>query len=110
MQTDNGRGLDEFLARAEAFQQQLADVEQALRETTVTGSAGNGLVTMHMGMEGQLIDLRIDPEIVDPNDVATLEALVREAFHDVTAALRQASQERLRPVTEYMGELGGLFR
>ena len=54
----------------------------SLAESEVTGSAGNGLVTVVVNGSGDLLRLRIDPSVVDPADIETLEDLIVAAVHD----------------------------
>ena len=63
---------------AQQAQQMQAEMERAqasLAEAEVTGSAGSGLVTAVVNGSGDLLRLRIDPSVVDPADVETLEDL-----------------------------------
>ena len=55
-------------------------------ESTVTGDAGNGRVTITIAGSGEVKSLEIDPEVVDPEDVETLQDLVLGAFQDASAA------------------------
>ena len=60
----------------------------------MTGSAGGGLVTAVVNGSGDLLRIRIDPSVVDPADVETLEDLVIAAVHDARRAAEERRQQR----------------
>jgi hypothetical protein len=88
------------------LQRQLAAVQQALAEAEVTGTAGGGLVTVTMTASGELRSIKIDPKVVDPEDVETLEDLVLAAAHNATEAGQQMTEEKMGPLTGGLGGLG----
>ena len=65
-----------ILQQAQAMQEQLMSAQAELAETEVTGQAGNGLVVVTQTAAGEIRGLTIDPKIVDPGDVETLQDLV----------------------------------
>ena len=64
--------------------------EEKLKSATVEASAGGGMVTVKMSGELELLELRIAPEAVDPEDVELLQDMVQAAVNE---AIRSA-QER----------------
>lgn len=94
--------MSAILQQAQAMQEQLMTAQAELAETEVTGQAGNGLVTVTQTAAGEIRGLRIDPKVVDPSDVDTLQDLVLGALADAAdnAATLQA---------EKMGPLAGGF-
>jgi hypothetical protein len=85
---------------------QLADAQSALAEAEVTGTAGGGLVTVTMTASGELRSVTIDPTVVDPNDVETLEDLVLAAVTNATEAARAMTEQTLGPFSAGLGGLG----
>lgn len=94
--------MSAILQQAQAMQEQLMTAQAELAETEVTGQAGNGLVTVTQTAAGEIRALRIDPKVVDPTDVDTLQDLVLGALAD--AADNAASLQ-----AEKMGPLAGGF-
>jgi DNA-binding YbaB/EbfC family protein len=84
----------------QAQQVMAAQAEAAERE--VEGVAGGGVVRIRATGTGQVLGVRIDPEVVDPADTAMLEDLVLAALHDVNAQLAEVQRQA-------MGPLGGLL-
>lgn len=106
-----------LLQQAQQMQQQLADAQQRLAETTVTGTAGGGLVTATVSGTGELKGLTISPDAVDPDTVSSLQELgetladlVLAAVRDATHSAEQLQQQAMGPLASGLGgALGGGF-
>lgn len=99
--------MQALLQQAQNMQQQMATAQQQLAETEVTGTAGNGLVEAVVTGSGELTNLKIDPKIVDPDDVETLQDLVIAAIKDANTKAQQLVEQKLGPLAQ--GGLGGLL-
>ena len=98
-----------LLQQAQAMQEQLMNAQAELAETEVTGQAGNGLVTVTQTAAGEIRGLVIDPKVVDPDDVDTLQDLVVGALHDAARAAQQLQAEKMGPLAGGLGgDMGGL--
>jgi nucleoid-associated protein EbfC len=84
-----------------ASAQQAISAQAEAARTTVEGSAGGGVVTVTMTGTGEVTDVTIAREVVDPDDVDMLQDLVLAALHD--AGLKVTEMQR-----QAMGSLGGL--
>jgi DNA-binding YbaB/EbfC family protein len=92
------------------IQQMQADMEaaqEALASETVEGSAGGGVVKAVVNGHGDLQRVTIDPDVVDPEDVETLEDLVVAAVAEGVRQARALQQERMGAVTGGLGAGGG---
>ncbi|MGI5503593.1 YbaB/EbfC family nucleoid-associated protein [Lentzea sp. CA-135723] len=99
--------MQALLQQAQSMQQQMAEAQQQLADTQVTGNAGNGLVTATVTGGGELVDVVIDPKVVDPEDVETLQDLVVAAVRDANTKAQQLVEQKLGPLAQ--GGLGGLL-
>jgi DNA-binding YbaB/EbfC family protein len=93
--------FQQLLSQALTAQQELAAAE-------VTGQAGGGLVSITMTGEGAVTAVKIDPKVVDPDDVETLQDLVIGAFEDANRARQQLAMEKIGPLAGGLGGPGGL--
>lgn len=82
-----GTGFSKKKKQARALQSQFAQLQSSLKEKEVTGTAGNGLVTLSLTGEGELKNIKIKPECVDPEDVEGLEDLIKAAFKNASDQL-----------------------
>lgn len=91
--------FSQLLVQAQQMQAEMARAQESLSEQEVTGSAGGGLVTAVLNGGGDLLRLSIDPSVVDPNDVETLEDLVVAAVHDGRRAAQDIANDAMGDVT-----------
>ena len=98
--------MQALLQQAQKMQRDFAAAQEELASTEVEGSASGGLVTAKVTGAGQVVSLRIDPSVVDPDDVETLEDLVVAAITDATRVAGDLQAEKMGPLTGGMG--GGL--
>jgi DNA-binding YbaB/EbfC family protein len=85
--------------------QKMMEAQQAASEREIEGVAGGGMVRVRTTGTGQVLGVTIDPQVVDPNDVAMLEDLVVAALHDMNARLLAIQQEAMGP----LAGLGDIF-
>jgi hypothetical protein len=95
------------MQQALAMQQQLVTAQEELAEAEVSGSAGGGVVTVTMSGSGEVTRIRIDPAVVDPEDVETLEDLVVAAVHAAAEEQRRLAEQKLGPLAGGLPGLGG---
>jgi DNA-binding YbaB/EbfC family protein len=81
------------------MQADMAKAQAELAEATVEGSAGGGAVVVVLTGTQDIKDVRIKRDAVDPDDVETLQDLVRAAFGDALAKSRELAAQRLGSVT-----------
>lgn len=98
MQPDGQFDMQQLLQQAQQMQEQVMAAQAELAEAEVTGQAGNGLVEVTIKAGGEVVSLTIDPKVVDPDDVETLQDLVAGAVNDAMANVQQLAAERLGPL------------
>jgi nucleoid-associated protein EbfC len=97
----------------EQVQKMQADMEAAnaaLAGEVLEASVGGGLVKASVTGDGTLRTVSIDPSVVDPGDVETLEDLVVAAVHEATRLAKELQTEKLGAATAGLGglDLGAL--
>ncbi len=106
--------LQGLLQQASAMQARLVAAQHELAGARVEGTAGGGLVHATVTGAGDLVALRIDPEVCDPDDPETLADLVVAAVHNATDNARQQAAESMGEATGGLGadlgaDLGALL-
>ena len=99
--------MSAILQQAQAMQEQLMSAQAELAELEVTGQAGNGLVTVTQTAAGEVRGVRIDPKVVDPDDVETLQDLIVGALADAADNAAQAQADKMGPLAGGLGDMGG---
>ena len=100
--------LQMIMQQAQRMQEQLMAAQAELATAEVIGQAGNGLVQVTTTAAGEVRSLRIDPKVVDPDDVETLQDLVVGALHDAARAAGELQAEKMGPLAGALGDAGGL--
>jgi nucleoid-associated protein EbfC len=94
--------MNKLMKQAAEMQKQLEEAQEAAKNEVVEGSAG-GMVTVKASGEGKLLELKIDPQAIDPDDAEMLEDLVLAA---VNSALENADALMKSKMGGLMGGLG----
>ena len=80
------KGMGAMMRQAQKLQAKLARVQEELGSKEVEATSGGGMVTVRANGHQDILSIKIDPEVVDPEDVEMLEDLV-------LAAVQQARQK-----------------
>ena len=95
--------LNKLMKQAQKMQAQMAKTQTELEEKTVEASAGGGKVKVTANGAGDIVSIKIDKQIVDPNDVEFLEEVV---LSGVKQAIEQAKVLAQSEMTKITGGLG----
>jgi DNA-binding YbaB/EbfC family protein len=76
------KNLGQMMQKAQEVQQRMATLQEDLQNAEMTGQSGGGMVTVTLTGKGQAKAVKLDPKIVDPNDVSMLEDLLIAAIND----------------------------
>jgi DNA-binding YbaB/EbfC family protein len=96
----------------EEMQRKMARIQEELDAERLEASAGGGMVTAVASGLGDLVEVRIKPEVVDPEDVEMLQDLVVAAVNEALTQANQRRESRMAEVTgglQLPGGLGGLL-
>jgi len=100
--------LGQIMKQAQKMLEDTRKVEEALAEERIETTSGGGMVKAVVTGKGEIVEIKIDPQVVDPEDIEMLEDLIVGAVRE---ALEQASQlktEKMKDITGGMG-IPGLF-
>jgi DNA-binding protein YbaB len=95
---EHADNISMWAADADAVRQNIARIQERLKDAEVTGAAGSGAVALRMSAHGELRDIRIDPAAT--GDVATLRRHILAAHAQAWAGARQLNQELMGPLNE----------
>lgn len=88
-----GSGFSKKKKEAKMLQEQFSKMQSQLQNAEATGEAGNGLVTLTLTGDGDLKQIKIKPECVDPEDVEGLEVLIKAAHADAQKKLKDQAPQ-----------------
>jgi len=95
--------MGNLMKQAKQLQEQLAQAQAEIAEMRVEASAGGGMVTATVNGKGELIDLAIEREVVDPEDIEMLADLVIAAVQESQRQASQKAEEHLGPLAQGFG-------
>ncbi|MCX6825974.1 MAG: YbaB/EbfC family nucleoid-associated protein [candidate division Zixibacteria bacterium] len=93
-------GLGDMMKQFQKVQARMEEIQKELEQMTVEGTAGGGMVRVIVSGKQDILEVKIDKEVVNPDDVEMLQDLI-------VAAVNQARQKAQELQTEKMSELTG---
>lgn len=91
--------MGKMLKQAQKLQAEVARVQEELGNERVEASSGGGVVRAVASGHGDLVELTIDPSVVDPSDVDMLSDLILAAVNEAQRNARSLAESRMRAVT-----------
>jgi DNA-binding YbaB/EbfC family protein len=101
---EGGFDMNALLQQAQQMQEQMMSAQAELAEATVTGTVGDGLVTVTLSGVGELVGVSIKKGSFDPEDTEDLEDLIVAAYRDAKNQADALASHKLGPLA---GGLGG---
>jgi DNA-binding YbaB/EbfC family protein len=103
--------LHQLFQLVQQGQARLSEIQTQLASKTVTAMSGGGLVKVVADGQGRIREVKIDPSVVDPEDVEMLEDLVQAAVSDAQARARELYEEEIGRMAGGLNpfNLGSLF-
>ena len=95
--------LADMMKQAQAFQDQISDMQGSLEQEQVGGSSGGGLVSVTYNGKGELKAVAIDPSLVDKDEIAVLEDLIVAACADAKVKVEARVAEKMTAIAGGMG-------
>jgi len=100
--------LGQIMKQAQKMLEETRKIEESLADERIEATSGGGMVKAVVTGKGEIVEVKIDPQVVDPGDVEMLEDLVVTAVRE---ALDQAATLKTDKMQELTGGFGipGLF-
>jgi len=91
--------MQEMMKQAQEMQKKMSETQEELANQTVEASSGGGMVSATANGSLELTDLKIDPSVVDSDDVAMLQDLVLAATNEAIKKAREMVQSEMSKIT-----------
>jgi nucleoid-associated protein EbfC len=98
--------MNQMMRQVQQMQAEMEKAQDSLKHETVEASAGGGMVTVKVSGELQVLELKIDPEAVDPEDVELLQDMVQAAVNEAVRSAQELAAQKMGAVTGGLGGLG----
>ena len=93
------KGFGNIMKEAQKLQQQMEKIQAEAAQKKVDATAGGGMVTVEANGKQELVSIKIDPEVVNRDDVQMLEDLVLAASNEALRKSRDMMQQELGKLT-----------
>lgn len=95
--------MNNLMKQAQKMQRQMEETTKELEEQEVTAAAGGGAVEVTVSGKKEVTKVKIDEEVVDPDDIEMLEDLIMAATNEALRKMDEISQSKMAKITGGLG-------
>ena len=99
--------MNKMLQQVQQMQAQMAEAQQELANERVQASAGGGMVTVTASGSGEIVEIKIAPEAIDPEDSELLSDMILAAVNEALRSAQSLAESKLGGAAG-LGDLGSL--
>lgn len=103
------KDFGKLMKQAKEMQERVEEMQTKLGAEQAEGSAGGGMVVVMMNGRHEIVGIKIDPEVVVPEDVEMLEDLITAACNDARTKIDEKIQEEMGRLTGGLGLPPGII-
>lgn len=96
-------GNAQQMAQMQAMQRKMEEVQAQIDEMETSATSGGGAVSVTVSGKKEIVDIRIQPEVVDPDDVEMLQDLILTAANEALRQMEEISQSEMGKFTAGLG-------
>lgn len=103
-----GGNMNNLIKQAQKFQKQMEDMQKDLENKEFTATVGGGAVSATVNGKKVITDIKIKPEVVDPDDIEMLQDLILTACNEALTKAEEETSGEMKKLTGGMN-LPGMF-
>jgi DNA-binding YbaB/EbfC family protein len=103
------KNMGKLMKQAQKFQKKMKDMQNDLADRVVEGTAGGGMVKAQVNGAQEIVSIKIDPEVIDPEDAEMLEDMVTAAVSQAVKKAKELHETEMKKLTGEMGIPPGFF-
>ncbi len=100
--------MGKMMKQVQQMQAKMAKFQAELEEKTMETTAGGGMIRVVVNGKKELLEVELQPEIVDPEDIETLQDLILAAVNEAMNSVEKMVNEEMAKITGGM-KIPGLF-
>ena len=100
--------MQSMIKQAQKMQEDMASMQAELEEREYDVAAGGGVINVKINGKKEILSVKIDPVVVDPDDIETLEDLITAAVNEAIKKVESDSASEMQKITGGMN-IPGLF-
>jgi len=93
------KGFGNLMKQMQKVQKKIEEIQKELEEKRVEGTSGGGMVTVVANGKQEILEIKIDPEVVNPDDVEMLQDLIVAAVNQAREKAQQLQMEDMSRLT-----------
>jgi DNA-binding YbaB/EbfC family protein len=101
--------INNLMKQAQQMQEKVKKLQEEAAGKTVEASAGGGMITVVANGRQEILSVKIDPSVIDPNDIEMLQDLVAAAVNEALRKSQELMKEEMANLTAGMGLPPGLL-
>ena len=101
--------MNNLMKQAQRMQRQMEEKTKEIEQKEWEATAGGGVVTVTVSGKKEVVSVKLDPEVVDPDDIETLEDLIVAATNEAWRKMEEESAAAMNSIAGGLGGLGGGF-
>ncbi len=102
------KNIGQLMKQAQQMQTKMAEMQAQLEAVEMTGVAGGGMIELTLNGKGDLKKIKIDKNLLDPEEVEVLEDLVVAAFNDARGKVSAHAEQEMQKLTGGLQLPGGM--
>ena len=107
-----GGNMQKMMKQMQQMQSKMAKLQEELAQTPVEATAGGGVVKAVVNGANQVLEVKINPEVMDPEDPEMLEDLIVAAVNEALKKAAELTEQEMGKLTKGLklpGGMGGMF-
>ena len=101
--------MNSLMRQAQKMQEEMAAKQAELEEREYDISAGGGVVNVKINGKKEILSISLEPEIIDPDDIETLEDILVAAVNEAIKRVEETNNEEMSKITGSIPGMNGMF-
>lgn len=93
------KGIGNIMKQAQKMQEEMARIQEKAGEMKVSAASGGGMVTVEANGRQEIVSIKIEPEVIDPEDPEMLQDLVLAAVNEALRKSKEMLQNEMSKIT-----------
>ncbi len=93
------KGMGNIMKQAQKMQEEMARVQEKAGEMKASAASGGGMVTVEANGRQEIVSIKIEPEVIDPEDPEMLHDLVLAAVNEALRKSKEMLQNEMSKIT-----------
>lgn len=94
-----GGNMNNLFKQAQKLQKNMEETKKQLEKMEIESTSGGGVVSVRMNGKKEIVDLKLRPEVVDPNDIEMLQDLIISCINDVYKKIDDETNKEMSKLT-----------